>query len=112
MLRARAERGLAGWPPWQDSEHHSPATQQLLAAPVWLRPGKRGDVLVDPQRLHLSALGADPAPAEGWPADMLGAPSVLLRAAAVSPVALRRLATPPPPPYNHRHAPRRHRVWT
>jgi superfamily II DNA or RNA helicase len=92
MLRAQAAREFAAIDPWREPESHLASISRLLAAPVWLRPGKRNDALVDPQGLHLSALGAEPAPPEGWPDDVLGALSVLLRDADASHGALRLTA--------------------
>jgi superfamily II DNA or RNA helicase len=89
MLRAQAAREFPAAFPWQEVDSHLAAIPRLLAAPVWLRPGKRGDALVDPQGLHMSALGAEPAPAEGWPDETLSALSVLLGDADVSHGALR-----------------------
>ena len=53
---------------------------QLLAGPVWLRPGKSGrTALADPQPLQLNQdTGPLPAPMAGWPAGVAGALSILL----------------------------------
>jgi superfamily II DNA or RNA helicase len=60
----------------RQDDHHD----QLLAGPVWLRPGKSGRAaLADPQPLRLDhAIGPLPAPATGWPDGVAGALSILL----------------------------------
>ena len=92
MLRGQSHPEYSITAPWKSPEPHLASIPRLLAAPVWLRPGKRGDALVDPQGLHLSEMGAEPAPAEGWPDEALGALSVLLSDADVSHGALRLTA--------------------
>ncbi len=54
---------------------------QLLAGPVWLRPGKSGRAaLADPLPLRLDRdAGPLPAPATGWPDGVAGALSILLQ---------------------------------
>ncbi len=51
---------------------------RMLVAPVWLRPGKRGDRLVDPQGIAIGPLGPQPAPAEGWSPEVEAALILLL----------------------------------
>jgi len=79
MLRAQ----VPAWPLEfdMDADAPAPATElrALLVAPVWLRPGKRADALVDPQPMQLTRLGPEPAPPEGWPDDVAGALTLLLR---------------------------------
>jgi superfamily II DNA or RNA helicase len=53
---------------------------KLLAAPVWLRPGKtRKAGLVNPRGLELEEAGPVPAPAGGWSAPDLAALALLLQ---------------------------------
>ena len=81
LLRAESERGhryLRGLGENEPALHAS----ALLAAPVWLRPGKRGDKLVDPQSLRLGRKGPEPAPPEGWHPDVEAALNLLLHDAS------------------------------
>ncbi len=53
---------------------------ELLAAPVWLRPGKtRKAGLVNPRGLELTEAGPDPAPPDGWPPSDLASLALLLQ---------------------------------
>ena len=56
------------------------ANGELLANPVWMRPGKtRRAALVDPQQVILDGRsGPLPAPTDGWPGGVAGALAVLL----------------------------------
>ncbi|MDX2299697.1 MAG: DEAD/DEAH box helicase [Xanthomonadaceae bacterium] len=81
LLRARA--GLSPYPADCVGAPGTSRPPDLLAAPVWLRRGKRGDALVDPQGMQLIAAGAEPAPPEGWPDDTMAALTHLLRDANV-----------------------------
>jgi superfamily II DNA or RNA helicase len=53
---------------------------RLLAAPVWLKRGKRGG-LVDPQSPTLTQVGVSPCPPGGWPDEDLAPLSILMHRA-------------------------------
>ncbi len=65
----------------QAEEHDfqiGPPPRGLLAMPVWLRPAKRGDSLVDPQPLSSGRHGPEPAPQAGWTEEDGGAIGLLI----------------------------------